>query len=192
MAKDVEIKFSKRQLEEVRKTLRSIPHEMPRVISQAINATAREGRTDISRKIRAVINAKVKDVNRRIVIKKATQKRWLAIIQIALDRLPLRTFGARQTKKGISYKIDRAGGREKIDSAFIATMPGGHIGVYKRRGKERLHIGERFGPSIGQVFDNEEGLSETFKRAAGAKLTKNIYSKIDWVLSKQKFSVKGL
>ena len=186
----IEIKLDEQAVFEVQRKLAAIPEELPRVISQAINATAREGRTDISRNIRAVINAKVKDVNSRIVIEKATQKRWKAVISISNRRLPLRTFSARQTKKGVSYQIEVHGIRKKIASAFIETMPTGHRGVYKRKSKTRFPIIERFGPSISRVFDNEYGLAETFKRVAMSKLLKNINSKIEWVLSMRGFSVK--
>ena len=185
MAADVEIKFSKRKLDEVRKTLKSVPQGMNKVMSSAINATTREAKTSIGKKIRTVINAKAKDVNRRLVLKKATRTRWQAAIEISLKRLPLKTFSARQTKKGVSYKINKSGGRKKIDSAFVATMPSGHVGVFKRSNEQRLPIGERYGPSIGQVFDNEKGLAGQIKKVTNAKLVKNIESKIAWVLNKR-------
>lgn len=65
-------------------------------------------------------------------------------------RIPLKKFGARQTKKGVSYRISKTEGRKKIASAFIVTKLGGH--VFKRVGKQRLPIQKLFGPSPWGVF----------------------------------------
>ena len=67
----------------------------------------------------------------------------------SVKRIPLFDFGARQTKRGVSYNL---GGRKTLAGAFIATMPTGHEGVFMRKGANRLPIQERFGPSLGHVF----------------------------------------
>jgi len=84
-------------------------------------------------------------------------------------RIPLIDFKARGPEpsrgkgRGVSYAI--AHGRNRDAHAFIATMPQGHRGVFKRTGRFgsrpskrggkpvlRESIGELFGPSLVNVF----------------------------------------
>lgn len=65
-------------------------------------------------------------------------------------RIPLRDYKARQTKKGVSYKISKTKGRSKIASAFIVNKLGNH--VFVRSGKSRLPIRKLYGPSPWGVF----------------------------------------
>ena len=83
-------------------------------------------------------------------------------------RLPLIDFKAKGPEpsrgkgRGVTYSLP--GGRGREPHAFIATMPGGHRGVFarkpaatSRRGKEgkgwtTLPIRELFGPSLSNVF----------------------------------------
>lgn len=61
--------------------------------------------------------------------------------------IPLIEFGARQTRQGV--RAAKPWGRSQVfKSAFIATMPSGHRGVFRRRTKRRLPIKEMMGPSI--------------------------------------------
>lgn len=67
-------------------------------------------------------------------------------------RIPLRDFKARQTKKGVSYKISKSTGRKTIAGAFKGPRPGltfvrfrGH--VMQRVGSARLPIRKLYGPS---------------------------------------------
>jgi hypothetical protein len=67
----------------------------------------------------------------------------------------------------VTYARGRGAGRELIGSAFIAVMPKGHRGVFKRVGVARLPIREVFGPSLVSLFDTVPGLDrETRERAA--------------------------
>lgn len=65
-------------------------------------------------------------------------------------RISLRDFGARQTKKGVSYKVSKTKGRKTIASAFIIKKFGGH--VFKRVSKVRTSHTQRYGPSPWGVF----------------------------------------
>jgi hypothetical protein len=61
--------------------------------------------------------------------------------------IPLIEFGARQTKQGV--RASKPWGRAQVfKSTFLATMPGGHRGVFRRVGRKRLPIQEMMGSSI--------------------------------------------
>jgi len=65
--------------------------------------------------------------------------------QSPTDRLPLRVFGAKQTKKGVSVRISKREGRKVINGAFIIAKYNNN--VYVRPGKSRATGGSRKGPS---------------------------------------------
>ena len=94
--------------------------------------------------------------------RKATLSRPSAVVAAKLKRIPLIKLEARGPRpsrgkgRGVSYRL--AGSRQRVDVAFIATMPNGYEGVFKRLGysstktRSRESIGELAGPSIGHVF----------------------------------------
>jgi hypothetical protein len=65
--------------------------------------------------------------------------------------IPLMQFGARQTNPGV--RAARPWGKPQVfKSTFIATMPSGHRGVFRRSGSRSLPIKEMMGPSIHGTF----------------------------------------
>lgn len=76
----------------------------------------------------------------------------------------LQHYGAKPTKKGVTYKVIRKGGRKKLKGSFAAKMPNGGEGIFKRRGtpvimtkgrykgERRQPIVRKTGPSIPYMF----------------------------------------
>ncbi len=134
----------------------------PRAIMRALNRAIGAARTVETRAIAADTGLKQADVRAVIPMKLATLNRLQASISAPTKRIPLMDFKARQTRGGVSYKLGN--GKGNIDSAFIATMANGHVGVFTRTpGRfmqqqkstwkvKREAIQEKFGPSIGHVF----------------------------------------
>jgi len=180
----VEIKVDDVKLRKVERMLRGFPKAVPKVMSRGINRTITSAKTETARKIAAEISLKVSDVKKTIYIKKASYSRWLAQLGISGSRIPLKMFKARQTKKGVSYKIGAK--RKFIKSAFFATMSSGHIGVFKRLGKFRLPIAELFGPSLGIVFEESGTIANDVTGSAYKMLGKNIDDQVQLVLKRMK------
>lgn len=110
-----------------------------RAAVDAINRVARGVRTRSARAIAHGRGLPVRLVNARVRIRKATRARPEARVWIGTYAIKLSRIGKpRQTKKGAT-----AGKRPIIPSAFVATMPSGHTGVFKRRGGARLPIDEQ-------------------------------------------------
>lgn len=63
---------------------------------------------------------------------------------------------ARQMMKGVSVEVIK-GRRKVVRGAFLATTGKGGIGVWHRKGKERLPILRLFGPSIRGMFKQMGG-----------------------------------
>ncbi|MBN1377856.1 MAG: phage tail protein [Gammaproteobacteria bacterium] len=180
----VEITFDQKKLNQLMLTLRGYPKALPKIVTRGINKTATAVRTQIVRGIAENINLKIGDIRKKIILKKASYLRWLAEIFVSGRRIPLISFGARQTKSGVSYRIDKSTGRKKLAHAFIATMSTGHSGVFKRRGKARLPIDERFGPSLGAAYEGAQSLVGSVTRQADENLSKNIYVQLEIFLDK--------
>jgi hypothetical protein len=80
--------------------------------------------------------------------------------------VPLAEFPYRQTKKGVSVAVNN-GKRALVKGAFVARMKSGHVGIYRRRGKERLPIDEAFTTRVSDVF-NDSGMIPDLKKRTNA------------------------
>ena len=184
---DVQVKFDERKLNEVRAMLRSVPNALPKVISQGINKTATSAKTEIKRKITGEVNVKTGSVARRITKEKATVNKWLARLGISLKRISVISFkGTKQTKKGVTYRIDKGGARKLVPAAFITTARRtGSTGVFKRMSDSRYPLAWLRGPSLGQVFENASGVASGVVESSSRMLEKNIDDQIRRRLSKK-------
>jgi hypothetical protein len=153
------IEVSVTQLARLTKAVGDARKSLPKEISAAINATAKKTRLDMGRKIRSEINVKKEPVEKVIkLVRQSTAGSLSAQVNLAKSaRLPLREFGSRQNKSGVSYKISKKGGRATVQGAFQGPKPGVMKAswrgrVFKRVGKERLPIVQLMGPSPWGVF----------------------------------------
>lgn len=70
-----------------------------------------------------------------------------------------------------------------MESAFIATMPSGHKGVFRRKGPSRLSIIELRGPSVGGIFRGAAGIARRVTKQAYQKLERNIDDQVKLALA---------
>ena len=150
---------------DLRKTLDSLRQRYPSAIRRCLHRAADAGQTAIAR-------AMVEDTGLAVgKIKGSMYKEFSSTSAYVKARgrpLPLINFKARGPEpsrgKGRGVTASVGGGRERYPHAFIATMPGGHRGVFERkpnyvakkrsdgRGWSGLPIREVFGPSIVSFF----------------------------------------
>lgn len=180
----VEIKFDSKKLRQIQSMLSSYPRALPKVMSRAINRTASSARTQTARKISEIVRLKVSTIRKRVSLEKASYTRWIATLGISGYRIPLINFGAKQTRTGVSYTIDKKSGRKKLAHAFVATMSSGHKGVFKRKGEDRLPIVELYGPSLGVIFEGASGLAAEITHDAYRELGKNIDQQVALILKR--------
>lgn len=106
----------------------------------------------------------------RLAIKAAVAKGALTAQRIGSDKMtmritatgspiPLRDYDARQTKKGVSFRVARAGKRKRYmakgRAGFIISSKGGHVFVRTEDdppGPQKGRIRKVYGPSIPQYF----------------------------------------
>lgn len=137
----ISIQYDDRALKDLLSGLRR--ELQPRVIAAAINDTAKHVKAKSSTDIRQKFAIKKADLDRHIAINKASPVKLEAVVSVAGEPIPVMKFGARQIRKGVSFKILKAGGRKVLRRGFIAKMPSGHTGVFRRAGTRRLPIIEQ-------------------------------------------------
>jgi hypothetical protein len=191
MAKDIEVKVSDKKLKELLKALKGSSRDMGRLMFRSIDRTTKQSRTQIVNKITEKVALKKKDARNAIKYTKPSYTHWVALLDIFNNRIPLIKFGARQTKKAVSYRISKDGGREKIPKAFIAILKTGHKGVFKRVGDGddlvgRLPITEKKGVSVGHLFENAGDIAKQVLKSTNERLAINIDKQLALMMEKMK------
>lgn len=156
----VNVDFDK--VERLKAAMREKPSKILDAVAGAINDTAKHTETAMSSRIRKKVNLK-KDVVDK-VIRRTTARREKLSAAVSLNktaRIGLKHFGARQTKHGVTYRIERDGGIKRIASGFGPNIPALSGNVFVRVGKARLPIRKLYGVSPWGVFVKGEMLPPT-------------------------------
>jgi len=199
----IEITVNRRQMRELKAFFAEAPRELQTVLSRAINKVGVTARKRIIDIIAQQIAVKKSDLrNRNVTLRRATYRDLMANIVISGRRIPIFNFGARQTKKGVTYRISRSGGRKTALGAFMESyasgtpiqMRSGHRGVFRRRQLEghelaRLPIEEIFGPSVPVAAENISALTEaSLNNVIGSRLEKEITTQVGVILQRHRRS----
>lgn len=165
---------------------------LDKAVVNALNRCAEMAKTEAARQIKDKgYNFKASKIKEVIAIKRASTGHLTATLRVKRKPTPLIDFDARQTKKGVSVKVQKK--RAVIEHAFIATMPTGHRGVFVRKdGGKRIYrhkggkvvssqlpIRELYGPSVGGAYANEQiqaamarSIAENFEARLRHELTR--------------------
>jgi hypothetical protein len=179
-------------LSRVKDALRRKPDMLLKQIAGALNDTAKHEKTNISTLIREKVNIQKRDLDKHIFVTRASSRHLVATVSMQkTERLSLKYFGARQTKKGVTYRISkaatpagkggrrRAGPKERIPDAFGPNIPrlGGNVYRRKRLGdgktSPRLPIVKLHGPSAWAVFLRHD-MREDVNKSAKAYLANRL------------------
>ena len=159
---------------------------LPGAVRRALDRTAVTAKAEAGRLIAA-------DTGLAVGVAKGAVKVTKSVSSVSLSlpykRIPLIEFKAKGPEpsrgkgSGVSYRLPT--GRGRLPHAFIATMPSpsNHRGVFERvpgqfmKGKpNRQAIAQKFGPSLGRVF--EKVMPKVEEKAQDA-LVKNISHEIN-------------
>ena len=131
------------------------PDVYKKAATRSINRAAKSAFNAGSKEIRKHYALKARDIKEETKIKKASWTNIEAVVRIvSKDRISLKRFGARQTKKGVSFRIKKGGKRSLIRSAFIVDSLNSN--VFKRKGKNRFPIkAMKADLSAAELFDHD-------------------------------------
>jgi len=143
---------------QMRRFVRQMPKAGKRSVARSLNKAITMTRTQAARKVSAKRNILVGRAKKDMRIQKASPARPVAAIHASGH--PIRVIevkGAkRQTKRGVTAKIEAKTKPHLFKGAFIATMASGHTGVFVRKGKERLGIVEKTLPSVSSTMVQDQ------------------------------------
>jgi len=181
----IAIEINKTQLAELVNAAHKAKKSFKKELAGAINQVAKKTKLEMGRDIRGVINIKKAESEQPLSIRaSATNENLQAIVTLKkTPRLGLRHFGARQNKKGVSYKISKSGSRTFVAGAFMGPKPGAvrvkwKGNVFKRTGTSRLPIIQLKGVSAYGAFVKND-LEGPRVKAVEDELAKQIERRIN-------------
>lgn len=185
------------KLAALKAALKNTQRNLQKELAVAVNATSKKSKSIINKEIRQELATTASAVGKTIAIKRAAKPGFpSAFVEVKKTaRIPLRDFGAKQTAKGVTYKISKTKGRQTAPGAFQGPKPGvmkaswkGH--VFKRAGKARLPIIKLFGASPHGVFTRGKraapSAAETQK-----ELEKQIERRVRFVILEAQGKLRG-
>ena len=148
----MDIRIDARQLIRLNESIKGVRTNLPIEMAFVVNATTKKTRINMSRQIREKVTVKAKAVKKELrVTAKATKRKARGQVSLLKSsRLPLGAFSTRQTRKGVSYKIDKHKGRKVVTHAFIIDKFGRNVFIRKHVGGKmvpRLPIRKLYGVS---------------------------------------------
>ena len=180
----ISIEIDAKQLKALQKAVERSGKKFAKELAGAINAVSKKTKLQIGRDIRATVAMPKAEAEKPLSIRgTATEQNLSATVTLKkTKRLGLRHFGARQDKRGVSYKIDKQCGRKRVQGAFQGPKPGVQKmswkgNAFKRVGASRLPIVMLKGVSAYGAYAKNE-LSGPQVEAINAELTKQMERRI--------------
>lgn len=157
----INVTFNESDVKQTTGILDRIVKNLEKEVNIAAWKTARKGKSVIAKQVTNELAATQKVVKQQINTERG--KTYAAVSLRKSGRIPLRDFGARQTKVGVSYRISKSQGRKILPGAFQGPRPGlmkasWKGNAFRRVGKQRLPIVKLKGPSPWGVhlFQNQQ------------------------------------
>jgi len=179
------------QIARMKAAIENTGKQLRKELAVAVNATAAKSKSIIAKQIGKELAVAQKDIKTTISqSRRAGELDISATVEVKKEkRLGLNKFGARQTKKGVSYKVSKSRGRSFIEGAFQGPKPGlmkasWRGNVFKRAGKSRLPIVKLKGPSTWGVFVVGKKIGPSAAETE-AELKKQVDRRIRFLLLKQ-------
>lgn len=138
-------------------SLRNISNNIQTELAAVSRKTAEATQSKIAKDLTQLVNLKQKFIKTKQIVNKQVGKTARVIALKNMRRVSLRQYGARQTKKGVSYKIYKSGKRKTTLGAFQGPRPGVMFTKYRgtvfsRVGQARTPIKKRWGPSPSTLY----------------------------------------
>lgn len=107
----------------------------------ATNKALTQTRTQIRKDLSRETGVPSKQLGKRFKLYRASFKRQRARLFIGTMPFSVYKLGITELKRG-GVSVRGPGGRQKVGDAFVATMPNGKTGVFRRKTRKRLPIAE--------------------------------------------------
>lgn len=181
------IEITSETIERTQTLLAGIPKGAERAFSSAINRGLSHTKTQAFKQVKTVYAVKQSALNEATTtkIQKASTGNLAGYVSFSGVKIPLYKFQATPKEPRKGQKVRAAvmkGGGVTFDSAFIAKMRSGHIGIFERITSRRLPIEEKMGLSAAQMVKNEVIMDQLTKEAQ-EKVDERLKHEIDRILN---------
>ena len=105
---------------------------LARARTRATNKTLLKTRTRARKGLAKKFNLPAKLINAQVRSRNATRGKDTAILEGIGARIPIYKTKGAKTQKKLGVAVNTGTGRRLIKHTFIATMPSGHTGIFKR------------------------------------------------------------
>ena len=177
------------QLDDLKERLAFIKGGWERAVVRAMNTAASQARTRTAQRAKAVLTADPERIEQSLLTKKATYGARAATLRIFDQPIPLFRFDVSflfpTVEGGVTAKTIQGDSPLTLKHAFVAKMSNGHVGVFSRRGKERLPIQEHYGPSVATVFEKTPGLETEIMQLAAEKFAQEAARQAAYLIQKE-------
>jgi Prophage minor tail protein Z (GPZ) len=151
----------------------------PQAVARALNRTVEETSTAVARALATQTGLKYGVVRKALTLWRANAGSLVAAIIARGSFVPLKEFGARQTRKGVSAAPWNK--RRVFPHTFIIARYGGN--VYARAGKGRFPLHKLYGPAIPVELPKDQS-ANAFYATAPAVLAKRLDHELGQILTK--------
>ena len=181
------IEITSEAIERTQTLLAGIPKGAERAFSSAINRGLSHTKTQAFKQVKKVYAVKQSALNEATTTKvqKASTGNLAGYVSFSGVKIPLYKFQVTPKEPRKGQKVRAAvmkGGGATFDSAFIAKMRSGHIGIFERITSRRLPIEEKMGLSAAQMVKNEVIMDQLTKEAQ-EKVDERLKHEIDRILN---------
>lgn len=179
---DLSVKPS--QIKRIEAALGSKAKQVPRKVASAVNKTATRTKGFMAKEVSKELALTQKNIKSTISIPERATPNNLGVKIVLREskKIPLRDYGARQTKRGVSYKISRRGSRKLVEKGFQGPTPNirkvsWRGRVFARVGESRLPIVQLYGPSPWGAF-NKNKMRRPVLKLAKKQLRKELAEQV--------------
>lgn len=152
--------------------------QAPHAVRRALNHVGDRTRTRVVRLLAQQTGAKSRAIRAALTVKRATYSRSYYSIMASGSHIPLKEFGARQAKRGVSAKPWNK--RRIFGGTFVVGQYGGN--AFRRTGDKRFPIKMLWGPAIPKELVKDE-TAEGFMSFVGQALPDRIGHELGQILS---------
>jgi len=193
------LQFDVRELQELKQQFD--PKDVEKALRWAVNATAREAATEISKETRQRYTVSAGDIRKRLRIERYRRDVDRAILYTG-RRLPLVQFkpserwvsvnpkrrvqsgprkGSMARRRGVSVNVRKDKGRQLVQGGWLAK---GHILRRKDKGDTQSQPIMRFGPSIPEMVDNPKVI-EAAQDLVRKDLPQQFNDRLNYILNRK-------
>lgn len=178
MSRTPHVRINPRDMNDVLNILRAYREGGQKALQRSVNHGAKQGRKLSVDAMARKAALKKKTIRGATSMYFASLRNLTAKLVIKGKPLALTEYGARQTKKGVTFRIWKDGKREKYRHAFLAQF-GTYKGVYERNigaanydGRSPLR--QKRGPAVPNIYDVTPGLAAKAEEKASEEMLKEL------------------